>query len=353
MRRFCSGRIPFMALFLLALSVQTRAQSDLKPVYSEITRAQVLTWLDDETFAVGRWDGSLSIYRTPTGSEFSPKLVRVRVSADGSGVEMAATLDSRTLIFSDGSAAIGMWMRSSATDFDHFYRFTYDQSIGIANSAAHIGSTRLVTGHANGFAIVWRRSGDDLMQERIVDLRSPNPIPSPYPLKNIRGLANWKDGLVLSGSEDGDVVGFDPGDGSVKFRQRFNESAQRGINNIAVRGNYLLVVNCSVGATDKNLWLFEVTQTGLRLADSINLLQDTALAQSFDFDVDFVEKKGVEHFFASTQEGLLWEGHLENWALKVDKVGRIDKVGAAVSDVSPSGNFIASAAQDVFLFRPD
>lgn len=335
---------------------QPMAQTQLSPAFTEYTRAQVLTWIDDQTFAVGRWDGSLAIFQIPGGAQASLKLLQVRIAAEGSGVEMAKAIDSRTLIFSDGSGAVGMWVRDSATSFDRYYRFTYDATYGVANSAVRgsgSASSLIVTGHADGHAIVWRRTGDGLVQERVIDLRSPNPIPSPYTLKNIRGLARWRDEILLSASEDGDVTAFNPLDGRIVFRQRFNPSAQRGLNSLSVDGDKLMVANCSVGAADKNLWLFEITASGLELLDSVNLVRDTSLPQSFDFDAQLYEKQGTLRFFSSTQEGLLWEGHVDGKAIKVDATGTVDSAGAAILELNPSGSYLATAAQQVFLFRPD
>jgi hypothetical protein len=76
-------------------------------------------------------------------------------------------------------------------------------------------------------------------------------------------------------------------------------------------GRRLLVANCAVGATDRNLWAYAVdTAAGrITLTDAINLAVDATAPQVFNFDV--VWGAGPTHsraFFSSTEEGILWVG---------------------------------------------
>lgn len=354
----CLKHMLLNVILLLALTSAgpAHSQNQLTAAYTEYTRAQVMDWIDDQSFVVGRWDGSIAVFRVPNASEATPVLLQVRANAADGGVEMVAALDSRTVIFSEGPGAVAMWTKGTTPLFDGYASFAHDPSLGIANSATLApgsGQGFLVTGHANGFAEVWERRGDSLSPLRTVDLRSSNPIPSPYPLKNIRGLVSWRNGIVLAASEDGDITGFRPTDGSIVFRQRYNPTAQRGINNISLLGDKLLLANCSVGPTDKNLWLYEVSDTGVTLLDALNLVKDPSLSQSFDFDADLFQKAGALRFFASTQEGLLWRGIVDAGKLKIEATGVIDKEGAAILDINDGGGFLGAAAQQVFLFRTD
>jgi hypothetical protein len=183
-----------------------------------------------------------------------------------------------------------------------------------------------------------------------IDLRSKNPIPSPYPLKNIRGVAGWSDTKIVAGSEDGDLTMIDMASGKILFRQRYNSSAQRGINSISVLGDFLLVSNCSVGRTDRNLWLFRIEPTQFVLLDSINLIDDQARSQSFDFDADLGNIDGKLRFFASTEEGYLWTGAIENNRLAVSKTAFVASEGGALLDISPDATTLLAAADKVFLF---
>jgi hypothetical protein len=346
----------FVSLALLLLALPSQAQVALKPISTEYTRAQAIDWVDDSTFAVGRWDGSLALFRVPVGGEFTPVLLQVRASVGGAAVEMVAALDNRTIIFSEGPAAVGLWVKGKGQVFDRYYRFSYDTSLGIANSATTVHASEVdlvITGHANGFAEVWERRGDSLTSLRTIDLRSPKPLSSPYPLKNIRGLVSWSNGIVLSGSEDGDIVAFAPAHGRILYRQRYNPSAQRGINGISILGDYLILANCSVGPADKNLWLYKITKTELKLLDAINLVVDSSLPQSFNFDVDLYDRARVPRFFSSTQEGLLWAGQIATNKIIIDGIGKVASSGGAILDVNKRGTFLAAAAHQLFLFKSD
>lgn len=89
----------------------------------------------------------------------------------------------------------------------------------------------------------------------------------------------------------------------------------------------------------------------MTLLDAVNLLKNTALPQSYDFDADLYENAGELHFFASTQEGLLWEGIIDAGKLNVVGMGVIDQEGAAALDLAPSGTYLGAAAEQVMLFK--
>lgn len=55
------------------------------------------------------------------------------------------------------------------------------------------------------------------MPEGMIDIRSSDPIHSPYPLKNIRGVVHWRNGIVITGAEDGDLCLVDFVAGKVIF----------------------------------------------------------------------------------------------------------------------------------------
>ena len=40
---------------------------------------------------------------------------------------------------------------------------------------------------------------------RVIDIRSPDPVPSPYRLWNIRAVVPRRDQIVVTGAEDGDL----------------------------------------------------------------------------------------------------------------------------------------------------
>lgn len=343
-------------LIILGFVQTSKAERNLSPVYVEYTRAQTVCWIDCNTFAVGRWDGSLAVFHTPYPGENNPKMLQIRVSSDSSGIEMVSAVNNDTIIFSEGAMGIGIWSKKQGGVFDNYKRSTFDVGIGVANCATSIKNettTTILTGHANGFVVVWEWRENNLILLRTIDLRSSNPIPSPYPLKNIRGLVYWKNGVVISASEDGDIVGFKPQDGSIVFRQRYNPSAQRGINSISLVGDRLLLTNCSVGPTDNNVWLYEVTMAGLKIVDSLNLKRNHDLSQVFAFNAELYSKSNELHFFASTQEGLLWSGSVAANKLVIDGAGDMDPGGAASLSLNTCNDFLATAAHQIYLYKPN
>jgi WD40 repeat protein len=180
--------------------------------------------------------------------------------------------------------------------FVHFYNpiinklsskiLDYNSSIGFANSVVY-SNRILVTGHENGFIIIWNDTGSIFQQINVVNISSSDPIYSPYPSKNIRALSRWQDRYIVSGSEDGDICIIEIPSGNVIARKRYNIAAQRGINDLQVYENYLILSNCAVGKDDKNTWLYKLNDknVSINLIHAINLQKNPNLLQVFNFNV--------------------------------------------------------------------
>lgn len=356
---FCS----FLA-FLTALDAQATqatarelpAQS-IKPAGTTFNRAQVLEWIGDTTFAIGRWDGTISIFRLPSGGEFGPVAIQAMAAPSGRGIEMLASFDDLTFLGSDGPDRLVAWRRSTITNvFTNAGNLSYDKKFGSANSATTLtmnAERHLVTGHENGFVLVWRRqSGTATAFDLVlaIDVHSANPIPSPFPLRNVRGLAIWRDHIV-AGSEDGDIVGLRMPDGQEAFRVRYNEKAQRGVNSLSVLGDWLLLANCSVGQADKNVWLYNLSSGKPTLRDSENLALDTQRSQVFNFSAILVSGDEGPVFFSSTEEGLLWQGKIDDDQLVVTGVTKVASDGGAILSWSSKVGILAAAAHQIWLFK--
>lgn len=282
--------------------------------------AQELTWLDGEHFAVGRWDGSLSIFRYSTSPTAGPLLTTASSNPSSEGVQMIVWLAPFTFAASMDDESIAVWRTASRvwTDLGPPAILRYDPSLGTANSGeAFILDTTLwlVVGHAGGFVTLWSGALDasDLCLVRSVDLRSAHPV-NPWQLHNIRGVSlvasDGAEGHVVTGSEDGDLCIVRVPDGAVVSRTVYNPSAQRGINSVATAGMRLLVANCSVGENDKNLWYYAIDSSdwSIRLLDSANLKVNPAAAQVFNFCTIWAKYDAGLCFFSSTEEGALWMG---------------------------------------------
>lgn len=325
----------------------------IAPLATTYNRAQVLDWLSARRFAVGRWDGTVSVFRLPTAGEFGPVAEQAWTLPAGRGLQMLTALDQDTLALSDGEDRIALWHSGRRGEFRPQRLLHYPATAGTANSGVvldHGGTRWFLSGHAQGRVLVWRRHGSRWRLQQDLDLRSRAPIAATPALGNIRDLAVWRGGYVIAGSEDGDLVGIDPQRGRELFRRRYNPTAQRGINDLAVAGEWLLVANCAVGPDDRNLWLFDLSGGEPVLRDAINLRLDAQRAQVFNFDVELVDGGDAPRFYASTEEGLLWRGEIRDGRLVATGQARIADQGGASIDISPDTTRLAAAAYQVFLF---
>ncbi|MBP6608214.1 MAG: hypothetical protein KA258_01420, partial [Deltaproteobacteria bacterium] len=221
--------------------------------------------------------------------------------------------------------------------------------LGAATSAAVVprGIEKvLVVGHESGFVTLWRRGRLSLSLVGKVDVRSSQPVPSPYPLKHIRGVVPWRDGQVITGSEDGDlvllqlravepplstVVAMSAMSAVVMARGRYSATAQRGINALALRGDRLAVASCAVGQQQGNLHLLRVHPSRFEPLDEARLQGDPGRAQVFAFSTLWAEPKNRPLLWVSTQEGLLWQLMLDGDKLRlVGQVPVASNVGTAL-----------------------
>jgi WD40 repeat protein len=330
--------------------------SPLKDLGTTYSMAQEVRWVDASHFAIGRWDGSLTIFTNPA-SPGPPSIAAAIVTPSLSGVQMIAWIAPNLFGSSNDGQSITIWGTDGTFSEDGIQvraTLAYDPAVGVANDGTTTerdGVRYFVTGHANGNILIWRVEPDgSLTLLDAMDLRSPNPIPSPYPLKNIRGVESWKPGYVVTGSEDGDICLVDVVNKTVLARMRYNPAAQRGINDIDVCGDYLTVANCSVGPEDRNLWLYGIQDAGFTPLDSVNLKVNTALDQVFNFCVDQALVDDRHYFFATTQEGVVWIGTLQTGKLKPITTQAVStKFGAALS-YQPDGRLLAVAGDNLHLF---
>lgn len=339
-----------LSLLLFAVPAPASTVIKLEEVAFLSDYAQEAIWLNEKEIAVGRWDGITTIFHNE-GRELTPH--QALISPSKQGVTMLAKLSDTAFASSNGKESIVVYEKTS-DEFCLKSCYNYPPYVGEANSATLSisgGEPFLVTGHAEGVILVWKVTQNALELVRLVPLRSPHPIKSPFHLKNIRGVTPWRPGLVLTGSEDGDICLVDISTGKILQRQCYNESAQRGINALFCLDNYVLVGNCADGAADKNLWLYAVQETGFALLDSINLVHNTALPQVFTFDVKlFHPDQASYYFFCTTGEGLLWYGSIVSDKLNTIDCVEIAPVGGAALAIHPTQPRLAAIAYDNYLF---
>jgi hypothetical protein len=344
----------------MAQGVDFLAPDALAPAQLPITAdgvtysmAQEAAWIDLQHFAVGRWDGSMSIFAFNQSQTVGPLITAAVSSPSSEGVQMITWLAPGVFASSNDEGSMIVWKSSSGNwqDLQQLSVLQYSTTLGVANSgdSFNIGNTLyLIAGHANGYVTIWAGNpdGSGLTFVTSVDVRSAYPT-NPWNLHNVRGVASilWRNttGYVVTGSEDGDLCVIEVPSGNILSRTVYNPNAQRGINSIATLGQNLLVANCSVGSNDKNLWYFwiDYNDWSITLRDSTNLKVNPNAPQVFNFDVIWAQYSGGICFFSSTEEGALWMGTItNNQSLSVFGYQEVTSpLGSAIA-FNVGGNFV-------------
>jgi hypothetical protein len=329
------------------------------PISSEgvtFDMAQSAAWIDSDHFAVGRWDGSLSLFRFSESRQKGP-LIAVSASCPSSeGVQMIVHIGASMFVTSNDDSSVTVWkLTNLPTQLIQVDSLSYDIELG-ASVSGEIVNGVLVLGHANGLLSLWKRQNDsNFVQSATIDLRAARPT-NPWGLQHIRGLSRvdvaGTEAAVITGSENGEICVVDCVSGRVLSRRVYNAAAQRGINAIAMSGHELLVANCSVSAEDKNLWLYRVNPSTAGVEDlgSTDLRIDPDAAQVFNFAVIWAEDSVGRCFFASTQEGALWMGRVTDNRIGVIGYQRVTAPLGAALAYSRDGN-LAFVAYDLFEFK--
>ncbi|MCI2286163.1 hypothetical protein L3081_25455 [Colwellia sp. MSW7] len=268
------------------------------------------------------------------------------------GVEMLSLINRDMLLTSNDKSSLAIWSISNNL-LTLNGTVEYAENLGTANSATLLtGELSLVAiGHEYGHVSIWTIDGEKINFLHSINVRTPANPSNPWNLHNIRGLLPFSDRTVITGSEDGDLTILDVLDRRVIVRKRYNKNAKLGINNLAIKGEHLLLANCSLGSSDQNLWLYKVTKSSIDLIASTNLLSDQSKSQSYNFDVELFEKEGNLQFFASTEEGFLWYGLIKNNALEVISHSRVASGIAAALDINEDSEHIAVVAHAIRLFK--
>lgn len=364
-----TNKIPMPIRSLAALSGEPVAAAVLpiQAAGTTYTMAQEAAFIDDKHYAVGRWDGTLSLFAFTDSPTQGPLIAKAVNSPAQEGVQMIVPLEPALLAFASSNDEQSLLIWASATgdwsDLAIVATLGFDASLGVANSGATVdasGARYLVIGHANGYVSIWLQGSGiaDWICTAVTDVRAAKPV-NPWGLHNVRGVANVDlgdgQGYVVTGSEDGNLTVVRVSDGAILSAIVYNPSAQRGINSLAVAGSTLLVANCAVGATDSNLWCYTIDPVGwsITLTDKATLRIDLNAPQVFNFDVIFsVLDCGPIRFFCSTEEGALWMGQVNPGATLV--VDGYKPIGAALgSALCASGIRIAATAYDLHEYLID
>lgn len=350
-----------MSLRSLALLPEGAAPSTLPLTNAgtTYTMAQEAAFLDDTHYAVGRWDGTLSLFAFTDSPTQGPLIAKAVNSPAQEGIQAIVPLDEGWFATSNDEASLLVWGSASGdwTDLSIAATLSYDTSLGVANSGATVssnGMSSLVVGHANGFVTIWQPlTGPSWSLAKTIDVRAAKPV-NPWGLHNVRGVAavalGDAQGYVVTGSEDGNLTVIRVSDGAILSTTVYNPAAQRGINSLAMMGDLLLVANCAVGAADSNLWCYTIDPNGwtVTLTDKATLRIDPDAAQVFNFDVVFAALDCAPiRFFCSTEEGALWMGEVVTGGTL--SIAGYEMIGTANlgSALCISGTRIAATAYDL------
>ena len=303
-----------------ATGAQAPTQLPITSGGTTYSMAQEIAWIDFDHFAVGRWDGSMSIFAYNSSPSQGPVITTAVTSPSAEGVQMITWVGQSTFASSNDDASIVIWQSASGTwtDLKAIQQLDFDSSFGVANSGTSYATSTTVyfiAGHANGYLTIWSAPVGSVTFSLVtsVNVCSAHPV-NPWGLHNVRGVETifWSDlaGYIVSGSEDGDLCVVQVPSGTILSRTVYNPNAQRGINSIATFGQNLLVANCSVGANDSNLWYYWIDSSdwSITLRDSTNLKVNPSAPQVFNFDVIWSLYDNGVCFFCSTEEGALWMG---------------------------------------------
>ncbi len=333
--------------------------------------AQKLAWLDDDHFAVGRWDGSMSVFRFTDSPTAGPLISKAVNTPAFQGVRMLAPLPGAVLVTSNDDRSLTLWHSPGTTwtDLLPLRTVPYDPRLGPATSGRGVraGSPHtLAVGHTTGHLSLWHYdpAARDLTFSRSVDLRNPDPV-NPWNLHDINATEVLTEvlpevftdahgtALVVTGSEDGYVCVVHVPSGDIVSQTVFNPTAERGINALSVQGGALLVANCSVGPEDHNLWYFTFDEKSWHpaLRDRVNLIVDPRRPQAFNFSIVTGAYAHGPCWFSSTEEGALWMGTTDASSLKVLGYKQVTSpLGAALGYRGRPGR-LAMVAHDLYEFE--
>lgn len=324
----------------------------LQRLGTTFNRAQTVCWISEQQFAVGRWDGTLSIFRRKQADDESgPVIVHALRTPGAKGIQLVHRVTENQLLTSHDDKALLLW--TLCDDAPSFEVCEYDRAFGTAVSAItirHQETTYVAAGHENGYVTIWRPASTGLSFCRAINLRSSDPISWQWQSWHIRGLAATSNGRLVTASEDGDLCLVSVADGEILFRKRYSPTATRGINDIAVVDDCLAVVNCSIGDTDRNLWLYRISNDTIIPQASTNLQLERDRDQVFCFSVELLRFAGNIHFLASTEEGLLWHGIVGDESVSARRHVRIADRGGAALAVQQDQAIVVAVAHRIHTF---
>lgn len=349
------SQILCIILLFCLVGTSSHADGELYQIHRTYSQTQTVEWIDNDHFAIGRWDGTMTLFSLPAHvNDTSPDIFQALISPSGQGIEMMMMLPTGELGVSNNDSTISLYRQ--ANNSYHFAGFApYNPDAGIFNSGCEVtvgSQTWFVSGHANGSVIRWKVEEGEMIPDLLIDIRSDDPIKSPYRIKNVRGIVYWYDGIIITGDEDGDLCMIDIVAGKIIQRTRYNPDAQRGINGLAILNDSLLVTNCVVGTGEKNLWLYHLDDTGFMLQDSRYLVSSPEIPDIFSDSVSLLQENDTTHFYVGTGEGAIWHGIIEDTSIRPLEIIITGKLGVApIFEWNHNNSHVVAADYDIRVFE--
>lgn len=320
----------------------------VRTVFTSYGGALSAAWMHDRDVVVGRLDGTLLVYRM---EHDALRLQQALVTPTREAARSLTRLDDSAFVSSDGGSAFGLWARPARRGAFRLVRSVrYPAKLGPVTSGLPIDSAVLVLGHAEGWLSFWdRRAALAPKYLGAVDARLLQPPISSVSTPAVYGLARLDASTLLAATDEGGLVTVDLRARKALRRQLYNPRAQRGINGVAVRGEYLLVANCAVGEDDANLWLMRRAGDGFAVLDRVHLRAEGS-QQTFALGAQFVDAQG-SGFVVSTEKGGLWYGTIEADKLNVARFHQLHERGAPVLAYQPATRALLAAGRDLLLLN--
>jgi len=338
--------LSFFCLFASLPSCETDTLQ-LQCLHSAYNLSQSMIWLNEDELLIGRWDGTIAIFDTKEGLLIQHALI----PNEKHGITMLTRLDDETFVSSNGPSSIALWTKHLG---NFSLKNTYDHDFGKATSGCLVQIEHrqiLVTGHEKGAILLWEAFDQDLFFLSSLHMQTTHPMPNSLNLFHIRDIVPWEKNHIITASEDGDICLIDIASKKIIHRQRYDSNASRGINHLALHGNYLLLANCPSDFSEKNLWLYKIDDDRFIAIDSKNLILDKAVKRAYSFDVEFIQRQDALYFFCSTEEGLLWLGRVQDDTLFLLNHTPINPKGGAVLAINPKKNLLATAGYHIHVFE--
>src|SRR5689334_22871323 len=90
-------------------TAEEREGLPLKDVGTTYSMAQEVRWLDERHFAIGRWDGSLTVFNHDPARPGAPIISAALVAPSLAGVEMIARVMPKLFASSNDAKSITIW----------------------------------------------------------------------------------------------------------------------------------------------------------------------------------------------------------------------------------------------------